>query len=85
MWSNYAALCGSQHLPQVLHHDKILPEDVEQCQRDAHLHLPRSVYSGGSSQLELDLCHLHAHPLPAVQGAWSVRKNRIHTQISFHY
>ncbi|RVE66725.1 hypothetical protein OJAV_G00110460 [Oryzias javanicus] len=84
MWCNYAALCGSQHLPQVLHHNKVLPEDVEQRQRDTHLHLPGSVDSGGSSQLELDLCHLHTHPLPAVQSAWSHRSDLHHQQIPYY-
>lgn len=72
-----AAICGGQHLPQVVHHHQILPEDVEQRERDAHLHLPRCFHCGRSSRLELDLRRDHCDPLSGIQSAGSVGPNTV--------
>lgn len=58
-----AALRGGQHIPQVTHHHQVLPEDVEQRERDTHLHLPRGVNSGRESQVELDVRHRDRNPV----------------------
>ncbi|XP_036687302.1 sodium/hydrogen exchanger 1 isoform X2 [Balaenoptera musculus] len=62
--SGDAPLRGGQHLPQVPHNHQVFPEDVEQCQRDPHLHLPRCLHRGWLPPLELDLCHQHPALLP---------------------
>lgn len=77
MWRDDAALCGSQHLPQVVHHHEIFPEDVEQRERDAHLHLPGRFHGGRSARLELDLRHFHCDPLSDIESAGSVRQNTV--------
>ncbi|XP_061520454.1 sodium/hydrogen exchanger 1b isoform X2 [Phycodurus eques] len=64
-----ASVRGGQHLAQVLHHRQVLPEDVEQRERDAHLHLPRRVHRGGAARLELDLRGGHRAPLPRLPSA----------------
>lgn len=61
MWSCDAALRGGQHIPQVPHHHQVLPENVEQCQRDTHLYLSGRSDGGGPAQLELDLRARHGH------------------------
>lgn len=59
-----ASIRGGQHIPQISHHHQVLPEDVEQRQRHAHLHLPGRVYGGRAAQLELDLRDCYGHSLP---------------------
>lgn len=74
MWRDDATVRGGQHLPQVVHYHQIFPEDVEQRERDAHLHLPRCFHSGRSSRLELDLCRFHCDPLSGVKSSRSVQQ-----------
>lgn len=61
VWSCDAALRGGQHIPQVPHHHQVLPKNVEQRQRDAHLYLSGRSDSGGPARLELDLRARHGH------------------------
>lgn len=65
-----ATLRGGQHIPQVPHHRQVLPEDVEQRERDPHLHLPGRGHGGRAARLELDLCLRHRHPLSGVTSHW---------------
>lgn len=67
-----AAVRGGQHLPQVVHHHQIFPEDVEQRERDAHLYLSRCFHGGRSSRLELDLRRFHRGPLSRIKSLGSV-------------
>lgn len=68
MWSGDATLRGGQHLPQVPHHHQVLPENVEQRQRDTDLHLSGCRHGGRTSQLELDLRHRHRHSVSGGSG-----------------
>lgn len=63
VWRSHAALRGGQHIPQVPHHHQVLPKDVEQRERDAHLHLSRGVHRGRESQVELDVRHGDLNPV----------------------
>lgn len=69
MWRGHAAVRGGQHLAQVVHNHQILPKDVEQRERDAHLHLPGPLHRGRTSRLELDFCHLHRVSVSGVQSS----------------
>lgn len=69
VWSSDEALCGGQHIPQVPHHHQVLPENVEQCQRDANFHISGRGHSGRpESLLELDLRHRHCPPVSGGTG-----------------
>lgn len=58
-----ASLRGGQHIPQVPYHHQVLLKDVEQRERDAHLHLSRGVHGGRDSPVELDVCHSDRNPV----------------------
>jgi len=49
MCSDYEKIRGRECLPEFLHDNKILHEDVEQCQRDLDLCFHGSIYSGEKS------------------------------------
>lgn len=68
MWGGDATLCGGQHIPQVPHHHQVLPENVEQCQRDTNLHLSGCGDGWRPTRLELDLRHRHCHSVPGCPG-----------------
>lgn len=68
MWSSDASLCGGQYIPQVPHHHQVLPENVEQRQRDTDLHLSGRSHGGRTSLLELDLRHCHCHSVSGGTG-----------------
>ena len=68
MWGGDATLCRGQHIPQVPHHHQVLPENVEQCQRDTNLHLSGCGDGWRQTRLELDLRHRHCHSVSGCPG-----------------